>query len=53
MKTKRFECDIIDYEGYNDTRIIEAKDRKEAYEILEKKYHVKRVNHIYCLDDYQ
>lgn len=52
-KRKRYECDIIDNEGYNDTLIIKANDLKDAYKILEKQYHVKRVNHVYCLNDYE
>lgn len=39
----RFRAEIIDCDGYNDEIVITAKDRAEAYKILENTYHVKRV----------
>ena len=50
---KKFECDVIDCEGYSDVLIITAKDYKECRKILINNYHVREINEIYCLNDYE
>lgn len=50
---KRFECNIIDCEGYSGTIVVSAKDYKDCYRVLETRYHVQRVCDVSCLDDYQ
>lgn len=52
-KFKRFECDVIDCDGYNDILYINAKNYKDCQKILSNSYHVQRINHVYCMDDYQ
>ena len=39
----KFRAEIIDCDGYNDEVVITANSRSDAYDVLENRYHAKRV----------